>query len=320
MFDKAQLTKVYIDKFSATLKIPLNCEKNMIKDKLIELENDSFARKIYNRSYRSSYSIFLDDALDHKLFIQCDPVLNSSFLRVEYNPKYLYFDQVFTFLDHIIPGGYQRYLDRAVCTRVDCTVDIMGIHIDELIIFKPKVHKTRLFTDANSFMSYYLGDIHSPRQICIYDKVAEINSKNKKLLIKEDLPKLDITRIESRIRDRHFVNELGEMNNAFSGISISSYDIKHSDNDMKLLINLFVDSCRYRGPQSALKLIKHYDESKYQIFKKILKESEVSWWDVEDIWKSWPTAVDELTKEYTKPFSLDNKTAEIVVGAEEISI
>jgi len=301
-YSKPQVTRVFCDKLSMTLAIDNEAEKKYIHEKLVLINKNKYSYRISNNLYKYSYNIILE--YGQYLTIQiCPKNFDSSYLRICYNPNKTYPGEVQLFIDEIVPGGFIRLITESRCTRCDATVDIIGMNINELIFFRPKVSKTNVFTKHGYIETCYLGDKYSNRQTCLYDKAAHHKYK-KNAFINEEKPRIPITRIEVRIKYKIPLLEIARLNNPFSDLYIDYLDKNIFSGESTLFFQYFKDACRYLGPHAVIEKLKKYDYEEYKLFLKKIKESDIPWWKPDEMWDSWEEIFLNYLSPHLKPFDL----------------
>jgi len=224
------------------------------------------------------------------LLLQTDPVYaNSSVFRCEFNPARLHMADVAAVLSFVLPWGYGDLVKSGRCTRLDIAIDILGVDIEDLLVWNTTARRTRIYTTEHGRLeTYYLGSTSSPRHYVIYDKRAEMEKKG----IDTYLPDGPIVRIEARLRPSVYWCDMSELTNPFAKLNVASYaSIGASDAET----HLFLDSCRLRGPQAALKRVKESDTALWSKYSKRLEQHVSPWWDPEHIWEQYPHLIRELT-------------------------
>src|SRR5688572_24898077 len=113
------------DKLTVTLAIPLH-EQTDVLAAIKTLIANTDANKFWTRPYSLSAKVPLGKVgYESALLVQAAPKKkNVAFLRFEFNPAKCDLAEVRPFLDWIIPnGGYERFVQQGICTRVDIAID-----------------------------------------------------------------------------------------------------------------------------------------------------------------------------------------------------
>lgn len=293
------LSDVFCDRLSVTVPIPED-ERAVLTETISNLVTLGYVEKLHNKAiYRRSYSYPLGGAQTSKLHIKCDPYNPTyNFLRFEFNPSGGHLGELQEAIHHIIPGGYDHFLANGKCTRIDAAVDVR-ISMNRILAWKAKVQKTSSYSLGASIQTYYLGSKTSAKQICIYDKVAEIKGANAALLCgKKQVPSFPLTRIEARYYEEWPLNQLYSLPNQFAGMSLVAAPAGELDG----YFEMFVLACRAEGPQLALALIKSPKVKKD--FKARLKKGRPHWWNPESTWDGWAAATQLVLQKQIPPYSL----------------
>jgi hypothetical protein len=116
----------------------------------------------------------------------------ASFLRFEWNPNRLNgsdFDYVRSFIDaNILQDWFERVAAHGKATRVDIALNIPGIRLDDVLIYKKGTRKLAIYTgDSGVTETIYFNDKKSS-QIVAYDLKAEAIAKGKAPAIKPNGP------------------------------------------------------------------------------------------------------------------------------------
>ena len=172
---------------------------------------------------------------------------------------------------------------------MDIAIDILGVDIEDMMVWNTAARRTRMYTGEHGCLeTYYLGSPGSQRSFAIYDKRAEMEKNG----IDMDLPDGPIVRIEARLRPSVYWRDMSELANPFAKLNVASYA---SIGALDVETHLFLESCRLRGPQAALKRVKKLDASLWSKYSKRLEQHVSPWWDPEHIWAQYPDLIHELT-------------------------
>jgi len=306
---KQKVSPLVCDKISVTFKA--ECSQHAsIKNNILQLVEDGYGWPVHRPMYRHSVNIDVapegGNAGREMLLVQCDPKISCAFFRCEFNPARADVSLARAFLDQVLASGYKSLILHGVCTRIDLTVDVYGVSIDDLLLWHPLFSKTSAYYKGGQIQTYYLGTPFSPRQFCLYDKVAETKRKNSKLFIPDVLPPSPTTRLEVRIRSNSFVSELLDIGNPFEQLKVGSFGYPFTPANWK--VTLFLEACRSRGTQDALLML---PESTRKKFRKIIESSQCAWWSPAKVWKDWP----ELYKKIAEPKA---KTSGVQINNHEV--
>lgn len=286
---KNKVSPLYIDKFSATLAVEPFYESK-IKENIMELMEVGHAKKAYKGLYNLSADILMGEFNENKLLVQCSPRrLGMSFFRAEFNPAKVDMSETRAFIDAILPMGYEGLVDKAICTRIDATVDVKNEEIHKLLFYHSGIGKTSGYYKSGDTQTCYLGSKSSPKHICLYDKVAEIKRKNaKQPIVKAPVPDHPITRIEARLKDSFPVKNLASIPNLLEKLGIASFQ-SFPDFDEKF--KLFLMASQATNGQNALLTL---SESTRKTYRKYVETYSAKWWKPDEIWQQWPSVIDSF--------------------------
>jgi len=286
--NKNKASPLFIDKFSATLAVPYD-DESIIFANIMKLIDVGYAKKVYKPLYFLSAKVFIGNFNVYSMLVQCSPKNeNTSFFRIEFNPAKIIWPEARGFIDGILPMHYKGLVNHGICTRIDATVDVKREEIAKLLIFHPGILKTSDYYKSGRTETLYLGSKTSPKLICVYDKIAEIKRSNSHTIIKTEVPKDPITRIEARLRKRVPIKDLAEVPNMFEKLCISSYQsIPYLDEKFEL----FLMASQASNGQNVLLALSESTRKKY---RKYLKNYPAKWWKPDDIWQQWPNVIDLL--------------------------
>lgn len=292
-----KLSPLICDKISITVKV-ICSDKPIITENINSLLVDGYGMRKYASLYKLGVNLGLGDKNENFLLVQCQPKLpDLSFFRVEFNPSKSPMGEVHGFINKILPEGYSSIIERGICTRIDATFDIKNTQIDRLIFWQHCIRKTQAFYKGGHIETLYLGAKNSAKQICIYDKVAEIKHKNALTWQdKKPLPKNPVTRVEARIRDKSSCNQLQNLANPFSRLNISDCSaVDLSDTE----IQLFLMACQATNGQNTLLAL---PITKRRKFHKLLKGNQAKWWNPALIWEQWPSIAASVLQPPKPPY------------------
>lgn len=291
--------KLFCDKFSVTLN--LNAQERIhFLQRLALLDNHGYCRKVYRSFYQSSYQFFPFDNLPCPILIQHSPFDPSyAFVRFEYNPSKVSPVHIRDFMDFVLPQKYDCLVKNGMVTRLDLAIDLR-VHIDDILVWKPGVSKTSLYSKSKRTTSYTLGSKTSPKQICCYDKYEQIRYQNSKSTLKQALPQLPTTRIEGRFQNRYPFQKLHEIDNLFAGLKV--FDLNRIEiQDEKFW--LFTQACHGNGTHKVFKGLSDKTQKEY---KAILSAAQAKWWRPDYLWQQWPKLCETLLYPDKNTISLDS--------------
>jgi hypothetical protein len=279
------LGKLFCDKLAITVKTGGATEDTKIKETLKEMLNEGYGRPAYRPQYSFSAILFpSEDISDSPLLVQCEPrIAGIRPLRIEFNPKPELMGQIHALLNMLKP--YAEIVAAANVTRVDSTVDVHNVHIDQLLFHVPKFRRTSAYYRGGRTETYYIGTRLSPKLFCFYDKVAEVKRRNKGKIVKATPPNHDVTRIEARILHGLPMAKLSSLTNPFSQLFLTYSNHRPGEWQSEL----FMRAARADGLQEAILLLPKQLRTKV---KKTLQPAK--FWLPEEIWECWPSVVGTL--------------------------
>jgi hypothetical protein len=291
---KAEVGEVFIDKISVVLDIPTTEQWDVENSLKSLLPNEGY--QVYRPLYKYTARLCLEYP-DVYAEVSIQPKFSGiSYMRVELNPAQGYIGYFSVLMDKILPGGYLQLIAHGRCTRIDAAVDVVGVNINSLLVTYPKMRRTKGFYNNGKLETYTLGVKQGKTEICVYDKASQIKYLNATHHLKLEVPNKTITRIEVRSRKGRPLKHLAKAPNFFKEVLIASYfsldgvkpSINNLDNEM---FNLFLEVCRSRGAQDALKMISEPTRGKY---KGRIENCKLPWWQPTEIWKGWHIPVNAL--------------------------
>lgn len=282
--NKAVLSSVVIDKLSVVLDVP-ESQRSIIKKNIEKvIEHSGF--KTYRSRYKLSARLYLNKNPDDILEVSADPKDPSApFFRVEFNPAHGFVWDFASMVSQMLPGGYAQLIAGGECTRIDAAVDAVGANINDLLVTYPKLQKTKGWWKGGRIETLKLGDAYGETQLVVYDKVSQIKYLNKKHGTKIPIPKEDTTRFEVRKLKHYPLKEIVTLPNFFDGMLVAAYPTIPMSPKEQQEAALFLEVCRSRGAQDALKMIvNETDRNKHRIR---LENCKLPWWNTDAIWKEW---------------------------------
>jgi len=284
----ANVSGPILDKLSYVLSVSSIAEEKLIRDALISLNVCKECRRVSRPLYFDSFAFFDESGLSAPITIQCSPrnLSQKAFLRVDYNPAKVATSYIASYLDFIVPGGYERIVEDAKITRFDVAVDVLGVDISELIVYPGKCRKSQIFFNKNKTQSEYYGDRKSPWSLIVYDKIAEEKAHGAKCSVTSNSNKC--TRIEARVKPKGgdlLLKDLGKAGNQFSQISISQYS---SIVSKRQPLQMALEISKHTNLKNGLSFLEPYQKKQ---FIKLIKTYKCGWWNPYLIWTGWQDGV-----------------------------
>ena len=166
--------------------------------------------------------------------------------------------------------------------QFNITVDIEDVLIDQLLVSAPRLQKSCLYcSPTGTTQSLYIGDKNSNLHYCIYDK-----NRNQHLPHEYEEP--IITRFEARTKRSMSPIELPLIANPLANLSVVELDLLSDRTQLQGIDCWFLDSCRYRGMQAALRLCR--DSRTRTRYRDIINDAgAAAWWDPTSLWDAFVT-------------------------------
>ena len=286
----ANVSGPILDKLSYVLSVSSIAEEKLIRDALISLNACKECRRVPRPLYFDSFAFFDESGSSAPITIQCSPrnLSQKAFLRVDYNPAKIATSYIASYLDFIVPGGYKRMVEDAKITRFDVAVDVIGVDINELIVYPGKCRKSQIFFNKNKTESEYYGDRKSPWSLVVYNKIAEAKVHGTKCSVSAMSNSNKCTRIEVRAKPKGgdlLLKDLGKAGNQLSKISISQYSsIASKQQSMQMALEI----SKHTNIKNGLSFLEPYQKKQ---FIKLIKTYKCGWWNPYLIWSGWPDSV-----------------------------
>src|SRR5438552_9776089 len=167
-----KVSPLFCDKLSFVIPYTELSERKSVRERLIHLKYNSeghYAHEGGKAKYKLGMYFYVEpyERVD-KMLIQADPkFLGDHFIRVDYNAVHADPGAVHWLLNQILPGGWMDIHARAVCTRFDATVDVIGIDVADLLVYYPKMQRSRVFCKGGKTETYELGGYAGDKHIVV---------------------------------------------------------------------------------------------------------------------------------------------------------
>lgn len=211
--------------------------------------------------------------------------------RLEYNPAKVPPSYILTMLQDIFDIDYMSHVMAGRVTRLDLAVDI-SVPLDELLFDAKKFSTTE--NKYSSGRTLYIGGIVSPLMFRIYDKGAEIKTKNKNAdnpTLHELVPTSAITRVELVVKPKAGIETLLSLANPFMKLRIFHVGElkKIQANDVK---KMFLLNAQHVGVYPARM---HLSQTGLKEIDSFLSSAPVAWWQPDHLWKEhYPNALNPI--------------------------
>ena len=285
---------LFIDRLSFVIKYTSKEHKDFVRKGLQHLKYDGEGHYAYDKGkakYKFGMALYVEQwERVATLLIQADPkTFDDHFLRVEYNPATADPGTVLWLLKQVLPGGWGDIVTHGKFTRVDTTVDVSGLAIEDLLVCYPQMSRSRVFCKSGRIETYEMGAYEGNKHVVVYDKNAETKKWNLKHQIKKTIPAFPVTRIEIVLRPSMSVAALVQHDNPFLGLGL--YEVPPLSEAKTLEFRLLVEIARFRGLHDTLLML---PEAKRKQFKTTLEKSACSWWKPNAVWAEWPVVLKDL--------------------------
>lgn len=285
------VSDLFIDTLTMTLHIPEK-EKDAVLigfEKLVALHYAKKAKQ--TGGYQNCIKLSVDAIKgESEILLQCGHYKpNYSFFRIEFSPGQTDMDNLKSCIDKVIPGGYSYLVEHAKITRIDFSVNIFCLDINELIVILHGDHTEKHYAGNGSMESKYLQKT-SEQHILIYDKKKQLNKTKKKLAT----PDYAWTRIECMVRKPKFdLKNIVSLQNPFTGLQLIAYPGTKGKQDYTPAWGLFLSVCRFEGVERALTYFIDTEERK-QYATRLLTKGHIEWWQPEKVWAGLGAAISQI--------------------------
>ena len=290
-----KISPLFCDKLAVTLPVSANYRTDVTNIFKNHICGNYGAKKYWHSTslYKHAIKIPFDPICKNNLLFQCSPRNpKHSFVRVEYNPSKISLMEVRVILDQILPHGFDSLYHQGKIRRIDLAVDMSWVSPHNLIFHYPGISCSRNFLKGGRIQSAYLGEKESPKQLIIYDKVAELKKQNAKTPkdLKYQIPHYDVTRVEVRLRpDGISFPGLMKLSNPLDNLQLCvCKDVDKGDDEYLLFRRL----CIYEGFPQVLKLISSKDKRKKYV-NKIMSDGITSFWNPDKVWAGLQDALQD---------------------------
>jgi hypothetical protein len=294
--------KPIIDKISITYIIgDPDLEAVVVQSLLQEIEDgghwQSGAFKIGSVAYQASAKLMIPSS-SHTVLVQAGPKKKTTThaLRLEFNPAVLGAPGIAflkTQLEALVLDGlsFTDIIVNGKVTRVDIAVDIVGVHLADLLIL----------VNSGGKQHWYLSEEGKPETGYLGMKKSDQNAKWKtynkrkqakdqsKAPVEQAYGGLSHTRIEYTYTTNKSFLDLATLDNRFTEISLA-YP-KAPKGVKPYAWAFFIDSCSMRGQPAALAILP--DGKLRKSYQKALDAAHASFWRPDKIWETWPNAISD---------------------------
>lgn len=216
-------------------------------------------------------------------------------MRLEFNPARLqevpeYQSAFVAIMRDWFGDALESELSNANITRIDLATDIQGININRLIAARADttVMSTAYGRDGLN-QTIYLGGKNTDLRFVIYDK-----RQQERGIVQAG--QVERTRIEARIKQRLTFDSLRAYRNPFERLTIQEMrrlEILGCRGNSPHYRDWFLDSCKQRGGEAALNLIRNY-RTRQAWHNKVEPRDAPTWWNPETLWAGLEDAITRM--------------------------
>ncbi len=286
-----------IDKISLTIPVLSIDDQAMYRAQIMDLSKDEDISHFESVSLPGSkYKYGMNWKYQNEsILIQADPHSPTvkNFLRLEFNPSKLgeagmaaLKDMIFIeFSMNSLP--YQSIVDTASCTRLDIACDLINAPTSEIIAQGTGAGKKHTYHDTEGNLETAYLDLSNFGQ----SKKMMYNKLQQQIDTAEEpsFAGVNHTRVEV-IHGSTMLFKLPNIQNPLTKVRVIHPLVKPpKTND--LIWNLFLDSCRYRGVNQAIRRLPQTMRGPFQM---ALDNAAQATWRPAKLWTKWPELVARL--------------------------
>jgi hypothetical protein len=124
--------------------------------------------------FRSAYAITKGES---SLIVFYDTVnRNNAKMKISYNPDKVHkqhLDNLISIIAFVTKNRFNKLINKARITRVDFAIDIIGIHISDLLLNKTKTKYHRVYLTSDNVIEAIVFGADGYNRLTMYDKLAE---------------------------------------------------------------------------------------------------------------------------------------------------
>ena len=294
------VSEIFIDKLSLVINLPAGEDANDIYTAVMAVlsDKDLFADASSGKSggYQIAKRLKLESVVDFKRlplvqfkYDKAGKIMTSvrlEFVPVDLGPQGV--EELKIAINTFLPD-WQYVLDHAHVTRIDISVDLLGVRMDSFLFMPKQAATTTQWQFGGKLRSFYSGK-SSGNQTKIYDRKA------KRLAKGQNWQGATSIRIERKLTGLKSVTLPGLLNlpNPFGGITLLPHtasaplDLPASK---AYVWSLFSDAVKVRGLTDALALLPDDQRTR---FRKHIKTQNAEWWNPNALWSGWSAMLDDL--------------------------
>jgi hypothetical protein len=214
--------------------------------------------------------------------------------RIEWNPAQLqavpeYQSAFVAIMRGWFGDALESEMANANITRIDLATDIRGVNINRIIAARADTTVMSAGYGRDGLIqTMYLGGKNTDLRFAIYDKRAQQRGV-------VGAGQQDCTRIEARIKQRLTLDSLPDYQNPFERLTVREIrrlEVGHEGNSPHQW-DWFVDSCKQRGGEAALNLIRN-SRTRQTWHNKVVEYDAPTWWNPETLWHGLGEAISRM--------------------------
>ena len=124
--------------------------------------------------FRSAYTITKGES---SLIVFYDTVnRNNAKMKISYNPDKVHkqhLDNLISIIAFVTKNRFNQLINKARITRVDFAIDIIGIHISDLLLNKTRTEYHRVYLTSDNVIEAIVFGADGYNRLTMYDKLAE---------------------------------------------------------------------------------------------------------------------------------------------------
>jgi replication initiation factor len=255
------LPRLFIDTLELTIAVEEQRQQD-VQERLTDAErwSDILAESASRGRYRYRYELVTPSG--NVIAINARPMTHTAnYLKLEYSPEKVGPEGaalIADYLGFVLGSNYREAFYQGTVGRLDATFDVRRVPLENYLIedMRPSKKTALIAGEERNLETIYLG-FKARRQFCIYDKRAEVESRNETASTRTSW-----VRFEYRYNTGDY--PLGDlyrrMNNPYDRIIIRRYaPLRDLMPDVQA--RLLFDACRLRGKSGVLSSIPEDDRA-----------------------------------------------------------
>jgi len=124
--------------------------------------------------FRSAYIIAKEES---SLIVLYDSInRNNAKMKISYNPDKVHkqhLDNLISIIAFVTKSSFDKLINKARITRVDFAIDVIGIHISDLLVNKARTEYHRVYITSDNIHEATVFGADGYNRLTMYDKLAE---------------------------------------------------------------------------------------------------------------------------------------------------